>query len=247
MVIKDKVVVVTGASRGIGRSIALSVARAGAVTIVNYVRDSASAEDVVREIVGFGGVAKSIQADVADTDAVNRMAEAVFDEFKRIDVLINNAAIVKDGLLLTMEADDWNDVINTNLGGVYNCTRAVLRYMIMKKSGKIINMSSVAADKGGKGQANYAASKGAVNSFTRAVAMELAPKKITVNAVAPGVIETEMSETVVRRAKDQILDMIALKRLGTPDDIAKVVLFLASDASDYITGEVIHVDGGFRN
>lgn len=247
MMLKDKVVIVTGASRGIGKAIAIHAAKEGAVTIVNYVSNKDAAESVVKEITDGGGVAKSIKADVANKDEVDEMVKDVFSEFKSIDVLINNAGIVRDGLLLTMEPSDWQDVINTNLGGVYNCTKAVAQYMMMKKRGKIINMSSVAADRAGKGQSNYAAAKGGINSFTRAIAMELAPKGITVNAIAPGVIETEMSETVVRRAKDQILNMIALKRLGNADDIAKVAIFLASDSADYITGEVIHVDGGFRN
>ena len=247
MSLKDNVVLITGASRGIGRSIAINAAKEGAITCVNYVKSGDAAEEVVKEIEASGGTAKSFQANVAIKNEVDKMVEAIFNEYKSIDVLVNNAAIVKDGLLLTMEPDDWYDVINTNLGGIYNCTKAVVRYMMLKKKGKIINMSSVASHKPGKGQSNYAASKGGVNSFTRAIAMELAPKGITVNAIAPGVIETEMSETVVRRAKEQILDMIALKRLGNSDDIAKVVMFLASDASNYITGEIINVDGGFRN
>ncbi len=247
MILKDKVVIVTGASRGIGRAIAVSAAKEGAVTIVNYMNSSEAAEEVVKEITDSGGIAKSFKANVANKDEVDKMVDEVFNEYQRIDVLVNNAGIVKDNLLMMMEADEWNDVINTNLGGLFNCTKAVSKYMLLRKSGKIINMSSVAGDKPGKGQANYAASKGGVNAFTRAVAMELAPKKITVNAVAPGVIETEMSETVVRRAKDQILGMVALKRLGSVDDIANTVIFLASDKADYITGEIIHVDGGFKN
>lgn len=247
MILKDKVVLITGASRGIGRAIAINAAKEGAITIVNYVNNRDAAEEVVKEISASGGIAKSFRANVANKKEVDKMVDEVFNEFKRIDVLVNNAGIVKDGLLLTMEPDDWYEVINTNLGGLFNCTKAVSKYMIMQKSGKIINMSSVAGEKGGKGQSNYAASKGGVNAFTRAVAMELAPKNINVNAVAPGVIETEMSETVIRRAKDKILDMVALKKLGTPDNVANVVIFLASDKSDYITGEIIHVDGGFRN
>lgn len=247
MLLKDKVVLITGASRGIGRAIALNVAKEGAITIINYLKNSKAAEDVGREISASGGIARTVQANVAIKDDVDKMAAEVFNEFKRIDVLVNNAAIVRDNLLMAMEPEEWNDVINTNLGGVFNCTKAVARYMIMQKRGKIINISSVAGEKGGRGQSNYSASKGGVNAFTRAVAMELAPKGITVNAVAPGVIETEMSETVIRRARDQIINLIALKRLGNPDDIARVVLFLASDQADYITGEIIHVDGGFRN
>ena len=247
MLLKDKVVLITGASRGIGRAIAVNAAKEGAVTVVNYAQSGDAADEVVKEINDMGGVAKSFKADVSNKDEADKMIEDVFNEFKSIDVLVNNAGIVRDNLLVMMEPDEWDAVINTNLGGVYNCTKAVARYMMMKKSGKIINMSSVASERAGKGQSNYAASKGAINSFSRAMAMELAPKGITVNAVAPGVIETEMSETVVRRAKDHILGMIALKRLGKPDDIANAVIFLASDMANYITGEVLHVDGGFRN
>ncbi|MGR3319188.1 MAG: 3-oxoacyl-ACP reductase family protein [Candidatus Anammoxibacter sp.] len=247
MILKDKVILITGASRGIGRAIAINAAKEGAITIVNYVQNSAAAEEVVKEISASGGIAKSYKANVANHEEVDKMVDEVFNEFKRIDILVNNAAIVRDQLLLTMEPEDWHEVINTNLGGLFNCTKAVSKYMIMQKSGKIINISSVAGEKGGKGQSNYAASKGGVNAFTKAVAMELAPKKITVNAVAPGVIETEMSETVIRRAKDHVLSMVALKRLGVPEDVANVVIFLASDKAAYITGEIIHVDGGFRN
>lgn len=247
MTLKDKLVLITGASRGIGRAIAINVAKEGAIAIINYQKNHDAATSVVEEIKSFGGIAECFQANVANKEETEKMVDDIFSKHKRIDVLINNAAIVKDNLLIAMEPDEWNDVINTNIGGVFNCTKAVIKYMIMQKRGKIINMSSVASEKGGKGQSNYAASKGAVNAFTRAVAMELAPKKITVNAVAPGVIETEMSSTVIRRAKDQILDTIALKRLGNTDDVANVVAFLASDKSDYITGEIIHIDGGFRN
>ncbi len=247
MILKDKVILITGASRGIGKSIAVNAAKEGAITIVNYANNREMAEEVVNEITSSGGVAKSFQANVAIKDEVDKMVDDVFNEFNRIDVLINNAGIIRDNLLLTMEPEDWNDVINTNLGGLFNCTKAVAKYMMMKKSGKIINMTSIAAERGGKGQSNYAASKGGVNAFTRAIAMELAAKKITVNAISPGVIETDMSETVIRRAKDKILSTVALKRFGTPEDIAKVAIFLASDDSGYITGEIIHVDGGFRN
>ena len=247
MTLKDKVVLITGASRGIGRTIAINVAKEGAIAIINYQENHDAAASVVEEIKSFGGITESFQANVADKEETEKMADDIFSKYKRIDVLINNAAIVRDNLLISMDTDEWQDVINTNIGGVFNCTKAVIKYMIMQKRGKIINMSSVASEKGGKGQSNYAASKGAVNAFTRAVAMELAPKKITVNAVAPGVIETEMSSTVIRRAKDQILDTIALKRLGNTEDVANVVVFLVSDKSDYITGEIIHVDGGFRN
>jgi len=174
------------------------------------------------------------------------MVDSLYEQFGRIDILVNNAGVTKDELLLSMTPEDWDIVIKTNLGGLFNCTKAVAKYMMVQKSGRIINISSVAGERGGRGQSNYAASKGGINAFTRSVAMELAPKKITVNAVAPGVVETEMSSTVIRRAKDIILDAVALKRLGQPEEIANVVAFLASDDASYITGEVIRVDGGFK-
>lgn len=242
-----KIIIVTGASRGIGREIAVNCCWHKATTIVNYKSNREAADDVMKQIGRGPGVGKLYQADVSNVEEANKMIDDVFNEFGKIDVLINNAGIVKDKLLLAMEPEDWYDVINTNLGGMFNCTKAVAKYMVMQKSGKIINISSVSGEKPGRGQSNYAASKGGVNSFTRAIAMELAPKGITVNAVAPGVIETDMSETVVRRGKDKIMDMVALKRLGTPEDVANVVGFLVTDEADYITGEIIHVDGGFKN
>jgi len=246
MRLKDKIALVTGASRGLGRSIAVHLAEEGASVIVNYAKSAEKAEEVVTAITSSGGTALAMQADVSNRTEVEKMVDAICEKFGRIDILVNNAGINRDELLMSMEKEDWDAVINTNLGGLFNCTKAVAKYMMLQKSGRIINISSVAGERGGRGQSNYAASKGGVNAFTRSVAMELAPKKITVNAVAPGVVETEMSSTVIRRAKDHILDSIALKRLGTPEEIAKTVVFLASDDSSYITGEVIRVDGGFK-
>jgi 3-oxoacyl-[acyl-carrier protein] reductase len=209
-------------------------------------KSAAQAEAVVKEIISRGGTAAAVQADITSLPEVERMVDSLYEQCGRIDILVNNAGVTKDELLLSMTPEDWEMVIKTNLGGLFNCTKAVAKYMMVQKSGRIINISSVAGERGGRGQSNYAASKGGINAFTRSVAMELAPKKITVNAVAPGVVETEMSSTVIRRAKDIILDSVALKRLGQPEEIAKVVAFLASDDSSYITGEVIRVDGGFR-
>lgn len=246
MKLKDKVALVTGASRGLGKAIALELAAEGARVTVNYMKSAAQAEEVVKEIISRGGTAAAVQADITSLPEVEKMVDGLYEQCGRIDILVNNAGVTKDELLLSMTPEDWETVIKTNLGGLFNCTKAVAKYMMVQKSGRIINISSVAGERGGRGQSNYAASKGGINAFTRSVAMELAPKKITVNAVAPGVVETEMSSTVIRRAKDIILDSVALKRLGQPEEIAKVVAFLASDDSSYITGEVIRVDGGFR-
>ncbi len=246
MKLKDKVALVTGASRGLGKTIALQMAADGAQVIVNYVASAEKAEEVVATIQSEGGKALAMKADVSNLEEVEKMVDTVYEQFGRIDILVNNAGVTRDELLISMEREDWDKVIATNLGGLFNCTKAVAKYMMMQKSGRIINMSSVAGERGGRGQSNYAASKGAVNAFTRSVAMELARKKVTVNAVAPGVVETEMSSEVIRRAQDIILNSVALKRLGQPEEIAKVVAFLASDDSSYITGEVIRVDGGFK-
>ena len=246
MRLKEKIALVTGASRGIGKAIALHLAEEGAQIIINYAKNSEKAKEVVAAVESTGGKALAMQADVSCWQEVEKMVDSIYEKFGRIDILVNNAGVNRDELLISMEKEDWDVVINTNLGGLFNCTKAVAKYMMMQKNGRIINMSSVAGERGGRGQANYAASKGGVNAFTRSVAMELAPKKVTVNAIAPGVIETEMSSTVIRRAKDFILNSVALKRLGQPEEIAKVVAFLASDDSSYITGEVIRVDGGFK-
>ena len=246
MKLKDKVALVTGASRGLGKAIALQLAADGARVTVNYMKSADKAEEVVKEIMSRGGNAAAMQADITSLPEVEKMVDSLYEQFGRIDILVNNAGVTKDELLISMTPEDWDSVIKTNLGGLFNCTKAVAKYMMVQKSGRIINISSVAGERGGRGQSNYAASKGGINAFTRSVAMELAPKKITVNAVAPGVVETEMSSTVIRRAKDIILDAVALKRLGQPEEIANVVAFLASDDASYITGEVIRVDGGFK-
>jgi 3-oxoacyl-[acyl-carrier protein] reductase len=187
-----------------------------------------------------------MQGDVRSFAEMEAMAAAVVAQFGRIDILVNNAGITRDELLLSMSDEDWRDVIETNLCGAFNSTKAVAQQMMFQKKGRVINISSVAGDRGGRGQTNYAASKGGLNAFTRAAAIELAPKNITVNAVAPGVIETEMSQEVMRRAKEMVLNHIPLKRLGTCDEVASLVAFLASDDAAYITGQIIRVDGGFR-
>jgi len=186
------------------------------------------------------------QVDVRDPQGCAAAVERVADRCGRIDVLVNNAGMVRDNLLGSLEDDDVRAVLDTNIGGIFNVTRAVVPHMIARRAGKIINVSSVAGEKGGRGQTNYAASKGAVNAFTRALAVELAPRRITVNAVAPGVIETDMSQAIRDRAGEEVKSRILLRRFGTPIDVAYAIWFLASRYADYITGEVLHVDGGFK-
>jgi len=246
MKLKDKIAIVTGASGGIGKTIALHLAAAGATVVCNYCTNQQKAEAVVQAVREAGGSAVSMQGDVRIFAEMETMTAAVVAQFGRVDILVNNAGITRDELLLSMSDKDWRDVIETNLYGAFNSTKAVAQQMMFQKKGRIINISSVAGDRGGRGQTNYAASKGGLNAFTRAAAIELAPKNITVNAVAPGVIETEMSQEVMRRAKETVMNHIPLKRLGTCDEVASLVAFLASDDAAYITGQIIRVDGGFR-
>jgi 3-oxoacyl-[acyl-carrier protein] reductase len=246
MKLKDKIAIVTGASGGIGRAIALHLAAAGATVVCNYYTSQQNAEAVVQAARKAGGSAVSMQGDVRNFIAMEAMTTSVVAQFGRIDILVNNAGITRDELLLSMSDKDWRDVIETNLYGAFNSTKAVAQQMMFQKKGRIINISSVAGEHGGRGQTNYAASKGGLNAFTRAAAIELAPKNITVNAVAPGVIETEMSQEVMRRAKETVMNHIPLKRLGTCDEVASLVVYLASDDAAYITGQLIRVDGGFR-
>ena len=246
MNLEGKVAIVTGASGGIGKAIAMHLAAQGAAVVAAYRKNRQAADDLTGRIAEAGGQAISRQADVRDLAGMEKLAQEIIEKFNRIDILVNNAGVNRDELILTMSAEDWKDVLETNLTGAFNCTKAVAQQMMFQKSGRIINISSVAGERGGRGQTNYAASKGGLNAFTRAAAVELAPKKITVNAVAPGVIETDMSQEVLRRAKEIVMNHIPLKRLGLAEEIAGMVGFLASDAAAYITGQVLNVDGGFR-
>jgi len=244
--LSGKVALVSGGSRGIGRAVVELFARDGADVVFFYRANAAAAQQVVDAVIAAGGKCQALQVDVCDAEGVAAAVDRVVDSRGRIDVLVNNAGIVRDNLLGMLEDDDIRAVLDTNVGGVFNVTRAVVRHMISKRAGRIVNLSSVAAEKGGRGQANYAASKGAINAFTKALAVELASRKITVNCVAPGVIETEMSQPVRDLADEQIKARILLRRYGQAEDVAYAVWFLASRFADYITGEVLHVDGGFK-
>jgi 3-oxoacyl-[acyl-carrier protein] reductase len=241
-----KTVLVTGGSRGIGRAIVERFARDGAEVTFFYRGNAAAAAEVVAEAQAAALKVTAEQVDVRDAPGVAAAVDRLVTGWGRIDVLVNNAGVIRDNLLGLLEDEDVRTVLETNVGGVFHVTRAVVPHMIARRAGKIVNLSSVAGEKGGRGQTNYAASKGAINAFTRALAVELAPRKITVNCVAPGVIETEMSQAVREMAGDEVKGRILLRRFGQPQDVAHAVWFLASRFADYVTGEVLHVDGGFK-
>ncbi len=240
----EKVALVTGASRGIGRAIAFALAAAGAAVVVNYRENESMADEVVKQIAEAGGEARSWCADVGEADQAKAMVEGVESHFGHLDILVNNAGIVRDLLLLQMEENDWQDVLRVNLGGVYNCSRSVAEAMVMRRWGRIINLSSIVGIRGRKGQTNYAASKGAINAFTCSLASELGPKGITVNAIAPGLIRTDMTKAILPLAGGFVRDRIALRREGKPEEVASLAVYLASEWASYITGQVITVDGG---
>ncbi|WP_404783583.1 3-oxoacyl-[acyl-carrier-protein] reductase [Altericista sp. CCNU0014] len=240
--LQDKVAIVTGASRGIGKAIALALASEGASVAINYASSSAAAEAVAADIQGMGGQAIALQADVSKPDQVDGFIAAVMEKWGRVDVLVNNAGITRDTLLLRMGLEEWQAVIDLNLTGVFLCTKAISKIMLKQKSGRIINIASVAGQMGNPGQANYSAAKAGVIGFTKTVAKELSTRSITVNAVAPGFIETDMTEGL---KADDILKFIPLGRYGKPEEIAGMVKFLAADpAAAYITGQTFNVDGG---
>ncbi len=242
----NKVIVVTGASRGIGRAIALRAAGEGAKLAIVTRSSLGKLEEVAKQIESAGGEVLQIQADVSSVDDAKRIVSETIERFGKIDILINNAGITKDNLLIRLKEQDWDSVMAVNLKGSFNCLKAAARPMMRQRSGKIINMSSVVGMMGNAGQVNYAASKAGILGMTKAAAKELAAWKITVNAVAPGFIETDMTESIPEDAKKLMLQWIPLQRSGKPEDVAGVVAFLCSDDADYMTGQIIQIDGGMR-
>lgn len=242
--LQGKIAVVTGASRGIGRAIAEKFAALGATVVINYNGSVQKAEEVKQGIVERGGRAEILQCNVADFAACEAFIKAVTDQFGRIDILVNNAGITKDGLMMRMSEEDFGDVIDVNLKGTFHCIRFASRQMMKQRSGRIINMSSVVGISGNAGQVNYAASKAGVIGMTKSAAKELASRGITVNAIAPGFIETDMTSVLSEKVKEETMKQIPLGRLGHAEDIAASAAFLASDEAGYITGQVLAVDGG---
>jgi len=244
MTLAGKTALITGASRGIGKEIALELARNGANVVVNYAGNKQLAEQVVDEIRSFGRESIAIQADVANSEAVEQMVKETVNRFGSLDILVNNAGITRDQLLMRMKESDWDDVLNTNLKSVFLTTKAVSRQMMKQRKGRIINIASIVGVSGNAGQANYVAAKAGIIGLTKTAAKELAPRNITVNAVAPGFITTDMTDKLPEDVKQELYKQIPLARLGEPKDIAYVVAFLASEKSSYITGQTIHVNGG---
>ncbi len=238
------VAIVTGGSRGIGRAIVLLLAASGMEVVFTYRENATAANEVVAAAQDSKVIA--VPADVRDASSCSTLVEQVVQRTGKLDLLVNNAGVIRDNLLALLQEQDVRDVLDTNVGGAFNMCRAAVPHLLSQRRGKIVNISSVAGEKGGRGQTNYAASKGAINALTRSLAVELASRGIQVNAVAPGVIETEMSRAVREQAGDQVQSRILLRRIGRPEEVAYAVWFLASKYADYITGQVLHVDGGFK-
>jgi 3-oxoacyl-[acyl-carrier protein] reductase len=244
MNLEGKAALVTGASRGIGREIALELSRQGANVAVNFSGSEAKANEVVDEIKALGREAFAVKCDVSNSGEVAEMVKGTIDRFGKLDILVNNAGITRDNLLMRMKEEEWDDVININLKGVFLCTKAVTRQMMKQRVGRIINIASIVGVSGNPGQANYVAAKAGVIGLTKTTAKELASRNITVNAIAPGFITTDMTEKLPEDVKTEMLKLIPLARLGEPKDIAKITAFLASDDSAYMTGQTLHIDGG---
>jgi len=242
--LEGRIALVTGASRGIGKAIALELARRGAAVAVNYHNSASAAEEVVQQINSAGGRASAFQADVSSLKQAQDLVKATLDALGGLDILVNNAGITRDNLIMMLSEEDWDIVQDTNLKSTFNCSKAAVRHMIRKRYGRIISITSVAGEMGNPGQTNYAASKAGQIGFTKALARELASRQITVNAVAPGFVLTALTQDLSDELKDAILKATPLGRMGTPEEIAYAVAFLASDEASYITGQVLAVDGG---
>ena len=244
MGLTGKTAVVTGGSRGIGRAICIELAKQGANVVVNYSGSEDKAKQVVSEIEQLGAKAIAVQANVADSAAVDSMMKQAIEVFGTLDILVNNAGITRDNLLMRMKEQEWDEVVDTNLKGVFLCTKAVTRQMMKQRAGRIINISSIVGVAGNPGQANYVAAKAGVIGLTKTCAQELASRNILVNAIAPGFITTEMTDSLPEELKEAMLKQIPLAKLGQPEDVAKAVVFFASDHANYITGQTLHIDGG---
>jgi 3-oxoacyl-[acyl-carrier protein] reductase len=241
--LKGKVALVTGAAQGIGKAIAFLLARNGADIVISDI-NLEKAEETAREIEGTGQKAMTIKVDVVNSEEVERMVQAIIERFGHIDILVNNAGIARDKLILRMTEGDWDTVINVNLKGTFNCTKAVVKHMSKQRSGKIVSIASVVGEMGNVGQANYSASKAGIIGFTKTIAREFAQRGINVNAIAPGYIETPMTDVLPEKTKEELKRLIPMERLGQPEDVAEAVLFLVTEASSYITGQVLNVNGG---
>lgn len=239
-----KVALVTGAGRGIGKAIALKLAKEGASIVVNYRSSEKEAKELVEEIINKGGLAEAVQGDVSYLEDAEKVIKFAAEKFGRLDILVNNAGITRDTLLLRMKEEDFDKVLQVNLKGVFNCTKHASSIMLKQKSGRIINISSVVGLIGNAGQANYAAAKAGIIGFTKSIAKEIGGRGITVNAIAPGFIATDMTNVLSDKVKEKLIEGIPLKKLGSPEDVANCAAFLASDSASYITGQVINVDGG---
>ncbi|MCB9113052.1 MAG: 3-oxoacyl-[acyl-carrier-protein] reductase [Anaerolineales bacterium] len=244
LALENKVAVVTGGSRGIGRAIALELAERGAAVVVNYNKSPEAAEEVVKQIQAGGGKAAAFQADVSDFKQAEALIKFAIETFGDLSILVNNAGITRDQLIMMMPESDWDAVINTNLKSTFNCSKAAVKHMMRKRTGRIINMASVAGQMGNPGQTNYSASKGGQIAFTKALAREVAARNITVNAIAPGFVDTEILDAMTPETLEAALKLVPLGRKGQPEEIAFTAAFLASDGAAYITGQVIGVDGG---
>jgi len=242
--LEGKVAIVTGASRGIGRAIALKLAQNGAKIVVNYLKNVNAANEVIESIKKCGSDAISVQGDASIAECAADIVDKAVQHYGGVDILVNNAGITRDNLLIRMSSEDWQNVIDTNLGSAFNCTKAACRYMMKKRYGTIINIASIVGLTGNIGQANYAAAKAGIIGFTKSVAKEMASRGITVNAIAPGFIKTDMTDALADNIKEKVLDSIPLRRFGEPEEVAELAVFLAGDGARYITGQVINVDGG---